>query len=316
MTTFAPPPIRALAAYWVAHGGINSGIVGDASHVATGTSYHLGKSALALDAYSRQTTRDKAGLSEAASALDLGQTNKVELRKFSSWLVAQGQANAPGTSDIREIIYSPDGIEVHRWDRERGYASGTMTGPGQGDDSHLWHTHISFYRDSEFRDKLILFTPYYPAEENMTPHLKAEDWTLSGGIRRPVRSTPDRAGGTILGYIEPTDGIIRTIAEGTTLDGNNWRITRFEGVDGFLIRSDLVALVAGGDPATDAALTDFVNRTLPDCTDAINAAIAPKNTQIADLTAQLSVAKNALVAATAKISTALATARDLITKIS
>ena len=56
--------------------------------------------------------------------------------------------------DLREIIYSPDGKVVRRWDRLGKRSS--------GDDSHLWHTHFSFFRDSTKadRDQTPLFRRY------------------------------------------------------------------------------------------------------------------------------------------------------------
>ena len=115
------------------------------------------------DAYSRQTARDKAGLTEAASAIDIG--NHSGLRRLSVWLVIQARDNAPGTRDMREIIYSPDGVKVLRWDRERGPSS--QPRPGEADSSHLTHTHVSYYRDSQGRDKVGVFRPYYEPEDEM-----------------------------------------------------------------------------------------------------------------------------------------------------
>jgi hypothetical protein len=160
--SYAPAALNALARYWVAQHGVNLGIVGDSSHQDKGTSYHLGKDHLTLTAYSRQTPRDRAGLTNAASAIDLGKLKASygELRSFSSWLVQQCRKNAPGTADIREIIYSPDGRTVKRYDRERGFASAPVAEPQLSKD-HLWHTHISFYRDSEKRDKTVIFRPYF-----------------------------------------------------------------------------------------------------------------------------------------------------------
>jgi len=158
--TFAPPTIRTLAAYWVAQGGVNLGIVGDTAHLAKGTSYHLGKSNLLVGAYSARTARDKAGLTEAASALDLGRLggSLLALRQFSLWFAKRCQANAAGTRDVREVIFALDGTHVVGWSREAGVNSAFIS--NYGDSSHLTHTHISFYRDSEFRSKLALFTPY------------------------------------------------------------------------------------------------------------------------------------------------------------
>lgn len=159
--TFAPPTLRTLGTYWTAHGGVNLGVVGDVAHQAKGTSYHLGKSQLDAGAYSAVTRRDRAGLSDAASAIDLGRIDGSlgRLQSFSSWLVTQARANKPGTGDMREIIYSPDGRQVMRWDRERGYTS--LPRSGEADDSHLTHTHISWYRDAEARDHTTAFRPYF-----------------------------------------------------------------------------------------------------------------------------------------------------------
>ena len=105
--TFAPSTLTALAHYWTSHGGVSLGIVGDPGHVDKGTSYHLGKSQLVRGAYSAQILRDRRGLSEAASAIDLGKLDGslTDLRTFSRWLVSEARRNAPGTRDMREIIY-------------------------------------------------------------------------------------------------------------------------------------------------------------------------------------------------------------------
>lgn len=161
-----PPTLRQLGAYWTAQGGVNLGVVGNAAHT---RGYHLGRDRIYDGSgpgmgdrdYSVQTKRDRAGLTDAASAIDLGRLNGSlpALYRFSRWLVIQCRQNAPGTRDFREIIYSPDGVRVLRWDRERGYA--TASKPGEADSSHLTHTHISFYRDSESRDKRPVFAGYF-----------------------------------------------------------------------------------------------------------------------------------------------------------
>ena len=163
--TYSPPTLGDLARYWVSRGGTNLGIVGDSAHQAKGRSYHLGRSALSPTAYSRTTSRDRTGLTEAASAIDLGKLkgSYSALRAFSVWLVKRCQSNAPGTQDIREVIYTPDGKTVLRYDRERGIKSTPR--PGEADTSHLWHTHVSWYRDSEKRAKVGVFAPYFVKEQ-------------------------------------------------------------------------------------------------------------------------------------------------------
>jgi hypothetical protein len=166
--TLSPPTLLELRAFLTPHTGLsagNLGIVGDTAHAKRGVSYHLGRDQLTGGAYSRKTKRDKEGLTNAASAMDIG--NHKDLRRVSLALVAACQANAPGTSDIREVIYTPDGKNVFRWDRERGHASAPVKSVQrngkwtQGDMSHLFHTHVSWYRDSEARSKLLVFKPLY-----------------------------------------------------------------------------------------------------------------------------------------------------------
>lgn len=178
----APATLVALGQYWKAKNGILLGIVGNTAHT---KGYHLGKDRIydgtgpgVGDAdYSVQLARDKAGLTNAAAAIDLGRLNGSygQLRKFSRWLVEQCIRKAPGYEDVREVIYSPDGTLVIRWSGEdRKF----HVGPGNGDSSHRTHTHISYYRDSQKRDKLALFVPYFapavPCPPDTTPFDQAD----------------------------------------------------------------------------------------------------------------------------------------------
>lgn len=162
--TFAPDGI--LAARTLVHDVlpeiplVSLGIVGDDNHAQAGSSYHLGKSALRPDSYTIvESPRDRAGLSEAASAFDLGWWERNvggtvhNLRTYSAWLAAQCKAGTPDTADLREVIYSPDGIVVKRWDRLGIRTDGPL--------SHTTHTHHSYFRDSEKRDKTALFRRYF-----------------------------------------------------------------------------------------------------------------------------------------------------------
>lgn len=168
--TYAPATILALRQYLKGHDEDLSnpevGIVGGPSHVLQGTSYHLGRDQLKAnrDPYSARNPRDRAGLSNAASALDIDD-DLDELAELSVWLVEQCRAGAPDTLDIREIIYSPDGAKVLRWDRERGQTAKPVP---DSDLSHLTHTHISWYRDSEFRDKTNPFRRFFEGDDHMS----------------------------------------------------------------------------------------------------------------------------------------------------
>jgi hypothetical protein len=145
--TYAPDDLLAVILYLNGQGAPMDalGIVGDASHAATG-GYHEGHDDLAAHGrlgydYSVVESPRDARPTDAASATDFGGT--TWWRPLTLWLVAACETGAPGTEDIREVIYTPDGKTVHRWDR-----LGIRT---TGDDSHLWHTHLSFFRDSEGR---------------------------------------------------------------------------------------------------------------------------------------------------------------------
>jgi hypothetical protein len=140
------------------------GIVGGPSHIATGTSYHLGKDQLKMskNPYSARTARDKAGLATAsianyANAFDLDKAIG-DLPILSTWCVNECRRGAPDTLDMREIIYSPDGKTVWTWDREKGTSS---TPEHRGGLEHLLHTHFSWYRDAALRNKVALFQRYY-----------------------------------------------------------------------------------------------------------------------------------------------------------
>ncbi|AYF29318.1 hypothetical protein CSH63_17970 [Micromonospora tulbaghiae] len=120
------------------------GIVGDPAHRG---GYHCGRDRVVSGDYSVvESSRDRAGLSGYACALDVGQfevttpKGRYDLPHYSRWLVAQCEAGTADTRDIREVIYSPDGRTVRRWDRLGKRSS--------GDDSHRWHTHQSYFRDA------------------------------------------------------------------------------------------------------------------------------------------------------------------------
>jgi hypothetical protein len=170
VATYAPQALKDLMIYWKGKGGVNLGVVGDTAHAQRGVSYHLGKSQLLPGAYSIRTDRDKKGLTEAASAIDLGKLKDsfTELQKFSLWFANQCKAGKTGYNDVREVIWwDPVGQRVLGWSD----LSPVKFIPGYGDNSHKTHTHISFYRDSENRDKIAMFKPYF--EKVSTPHYEA-----------------------------------------------------------------------------------------------------------------------------------------------
>lgn len=276
--TYAPATIKALAAYLVAHRFGNSGIVGDAAHQAR-ASYHNGQDAItahgrtAANDYSIRTARDREPhLTDAAAGLDIGKGNSslADLQNLSRYIVAECRRNAPGTSDIREVIYSPDGATVLRWDRERGYASAPQ--PGEADASHLWHTHVSFYRDSEARDKVGPWRGYF--EEALVQTIKGEDFRAKSHPAFPAGNGALRAAPQLISPILTrlaTGTVVRSIGELVNTDGS-WRVTEHGGKVAWLLyrkadgaMPDWEPVTPGGDPAVDAELTAYIARN-PDPT--------------------------------------------------
>lgn len=266
-----PPDLATLGRYWTSQGGVNLGVVGNQRHCA---GYHLGKDRIygscacrpdgvcepgnGANDYSVKTARDRAGLTNYASAIDLGKLDGTlaNLQDFSSWLVGRARANAPGTSDLREIIYSPDGSRVYRWDRERGYGSAPVL--GGGDNSHLTHTHISFYRDSRTRNKVPIFSPYFVVVEDemkITAQVR-QAWSptrnaTTGESNGVLRATPDRAASIVVRV--PVGTIIVTVAEieAAAGEGPDWRLVEWAGRDPlYMLRSDWVAGYILPEPKT------------------------------------------------------------------
>jgi hypothetical protein len=140
---------------------LEAGLVGDAAHSSGGDSYHLGKDQIRAragrDRYSvDESVRDQRGLDDYASAMDIGyfkvttRRGVFDLYDLNAWLIGLCKANDPDTTDLREVIYSPDGKTVRRWDR-----LGRRT---TGDSSHLTHTHLSEHRDATGARMLRLAT--------------------------------------------------------------------------------------------------------------------------------------------------------------
>lgn len=220
--SYAPSSLLALRSYLKEHTGLSTvslGIVGDSNHL---SGYHLGRDRIydgtgpgQGDAdYSVRTARDRSGLTNAAMAIDIG--NFARLRAMSVWLVSRCRANAPGTRDIREVIYSPDGQTVLRWDRERGINSDPR--PGEADSSHRTHTHVSFYRDSESRSKVEIFVPFFEPQEEVM-----DLFSTGGKLRTFPVGTPvfkNKGDTTPVSTLKSADTVYALVAQDAKEDEN------------------------------------------------------------------------------------------------
>lgn len=180
--TYAPARLLAVRAYLKPLVGLSDnelGIVGDSAHVG---GYHHGweqrrtVNGETADYSWLESVRDSSHKTGASRAFDLGWFDRVingvrrNLIDFNLWLAGQCEKHRddPGhwSADIREVIYTPDGKTVKRWDRLRKRTS--------GDSSHLRHTHISWFADAETRDKLALFREFFEGNPDI-PTAPGED---------------------------------------------------------------------------------------------------------------------------------------------
>lgn len=213
--SYAPAPLLELQSFMQQQTGLplaDLGVVGDLAHDG---GYHCGWDRRNLDDkgvlhdYSwQESTRDSSHKTNAARAFDCGMFPR--LREMSIWMVQQCQQGAPDTSDIREIIYSPDGVNVLRWDR--------LKIRGSGDSSHLTHTHFSFFADAESRDKLGLFQRFFNGGKMQTEGQRNVGYMIQNGmvgVEEPVLHIPAEDGYKPINLTNPFAVVLKALVEGT-----------------------------------------------------------------------------------------------------
>lgn len=224
------------------------GVVGDTAHAEGGDSYHLGKDQIRKSGHRYsvdESARDARGLDNYASAMDVGAfkvttgRGTFDLPYYSRWLVALCKAGDPDTADLREVIYSPDGKTVHRWDREGRRSS--------GDNSHLFHTHHSEYRNADGHRMLRLTTRWLqhigliPEEDDEVTKTEFIAWLKDPAVRAALATG-----------VWSTDNVIA--APGNPKPGKNpdgTDVNTHWGADSFL-RNIYTAAVSGRDYAAQA----------------------------------------------------------------
>lgn len=245
--TFAPQPLVDLGAYWESQGGANLGIVGNSAHT---YGYHVGHDRIygvggQGDAdYSIRQSADLAGLTDAAAAIDLGHDDKAVLRAFTRYLWDLCLAGHPTVADIREVIGSDDGVTVYGWSNR---SPGALI-LDYGDATHLWHSHLSYGRQTEKDAKVAPFARYFE--------------TASGGADMPPVTD-------ISAYRIGT-AIVNPGNYGTGMDGS--QVALIEGKAYAVIFSGLsgdvpTIWIAGGTPeqlcSLPAGVVDFTPMALP-----------------------------------------------------
>lgn len=146
-------------------------------------------------------------------------------------------------------------------------------------------------RAQAIKDQLsapVIHTTLQETDPVLSVTLKLEDWTPDG-VNGVFRATPDRSAPVLERVAAGTP--VTSYAEVTTSDPANpsWRATRRSGRTLFMLRSDYVPVVQGGDPKTDALLDTLqAPRKALDCTTAVQAAttqlVATNDAQAAQIT--------------------------------
>jgi hypothetical protein len=129
-----------------------SGVAGDANH---SFGYHVDPLELPGSDYSLQTARDRAGAAaypHDASAWDLS-FGPGDMKTVTNRLLTAAKKSDPRMKAVREFCGTLDGRNTYPWDLHGNQSEGINS----WDDSHLWHVHISFYRDAtEAQIRLVL----------------------------------------------------------------------------------------------------------------------------------------------------------------
>lgn len=118
-----------------------SGIVGDAAH---NYGFHRARNEVSSSDYSRQGPWNDGGPSNYASAIDLSMP-PASMKAVTNRLIrSANDPDDPAMEVVREFFGTTNGTSVN------GRAHTSPTGGwsfASSDKSHLWHVHISFFRD-------------------------------------------------------------------------------------------------------------------------------------------------------------------------
>jgi hypothetical protein len=257
------------------------GIVGNQRHAEQGTGYHLGRSQLKMvrDPYSARLARDRNGLTESASAMDVDDDwphggRKAWLR-FNNDLVAALKAGDPALASIRGVNYSPDGVSRKRIDRVAGFRVESST------DTVTIHTHLEFFRDTEgtragacrARLRQLAHQAIYGSDGGF---LMALDDKTQGSIAWTLLHIPDPNGGTsrvpLHVWCAAQDKALDAIAAKVGLDAAELVLIRQAALEG--AEAGVLASVDAFVAAVNTQLQGKVGLTEADVESAVRAVFA------------------------------------------
>lgn len=190
MSTDAPTAI------WSLYDAINKlipssqmgGIVGDLAHIENG-GYHISREDLLANGmggdYSIQLAKDKLGPAQDASALDVTLGYASPLQKLCSKRLLAAKHD-PRMAPIREFFGTTNGKTIIGWDWSYGGPTTSL------DMSHLFHIHISIYR--EYSNDFEILAPVadvfagVPIEQSLE-NLMAQWWPNKAAMLADIAAT-------------------------------------------------------------------------------------------------------------------------------
>jgi hypothetical protein len=213
--TYEPQALSDLQEYMHIQTGLPYGELGTVPDASHDGGYHCGwdrrhlnDKGLLSDYSWQESARDWNHKTNAARAFDCGMFGR--LREMSIWIVRQCQAGAPDTADLREVIYSPDGQMVLRWDR--------LGIRGNGDSTHLSHTHFSWFADAENNNKVSLFQRFFEGGGVATEGERNVGYMVQNalvGVQEPEFDIPAESGFPALRLGNPLGVILHAVMSGT-----------------------------------------------------------------------------------------------------
>ena len=158
--SFAPPSLIEVRRYIAEKAGVpRSNMSIRSARSARG--YHAGESQIfgpngqGWKDYSVKNPRNKAGLSEASSAIDI----KLPVKQLKALVVYLLAGAKDGSLDVFEIIGPDSTGKANYW----SIATDWLPKPKWAPKSHEWHIHLGLPRDTEFADRVAIFRPFFEA---------------------------------------------------------------------------------------------------------------------------------------------------------
>jgi hypothetical protein len=150
MAEYAPDAIQRLSHHIIrtVPGAVFSGIVGDASHTYgyhRSRNWNIASGEYGSHDYSVQLTQDCKGDGDAAAALDISFPPDM-MKLVTRRLIHAMRHDDARLRAVRELFGTVDGTTVTGWDRHHPDRPTDDTWTSS-DDTHLWHVHLSFYRE-------------------------------------------------------------------------------------------------------------------------------------------------------------------------